>query len=64
MTPEQKQAYEDQREFQIAMEHERRARNEAEGVLSLQQEATEAWDAFRHHQAGAMARHLLRLFRL
>ena len=54
-------AYEDAREFQIAMEHERTARHEASTVLSLQSEAADAWDAFCAQKAGFFGRWMRRL---
>lgn len=60
MTAKDKIAFEDAREHQIAMEHARRARTEAETVLSLQEEAAEAWDHFQHHVAGFWGRHISR----
>jgi len=55
-----KVAYEDAREYQIAMEHDRRARNEAETVLALQEEAAEAVETFKRHSAGLFMRWALR----
>jgi hypothetical protein len=56
-----KQAFEDAREYQIAMEHNRRARNEAESVLVLQGEAEEAWRAFLQQEAGFFGRWMRRM---
>jgi hypothetical protein len=60
MTPEQKLLYEDARIHQIALEHAFRAEQEARGVLSLQAEASEAWDDFRHYRAGTFVRWALK----
>jgi len=58
--PYDKQAYEDMREHQLAVEHVRRARNEAAGVLSLQAELAEAERALELMRGGMESRYFNR----
>lgn len=47
-----KQKFEAAREFQIAMEHDRRARDEFGDVLSMEDELAEVGDTLAHHRRG------------
>ncbi len=55
-------AFEDAREFQIAMEHDRRARSELGTVLSAQDELQDAAQTLEHHRSGMEAAVLDELF--
>lgn len=55
-----KVAFEDARYHQLAMEYERRARSELAGVVSMQAEAADAWEAFKAQESSFVARYLRR----